>query len=71
MGKRGRIPTRCEPILKQLKLDRRSWFDLVADFGKLFIHVAGCPRTIDAIRSRVGQHRYHVRGRARSLLSAE
>ena len=70
-GQRGRIPARCEPILKQLKLDRRTWCDLVAGFGKLFIHVAGRPRTIDATCSRVGQHRYHVRGRARTLLGAE
>ena len=68
-GSRGRIPTHCEPVLKTLGLDRRTWCELVAQFGKLFIHVAGRPRTIDATRSRVGQHRYHLRAKARSLLA--
>ena len=68
-GKRGRIPASCEAVLKRLNLNRRSWCDLVSEFGKLFIHVAGRPQTIDATLSRVGQHRYHLRSRARTLLA--
>lgn len=70
-GSRGRIPVNCELVLKQLGLDRRTWCELVAQFGKLFIHVAGRPRTIDASRSKLGQHRYHLRAKARSLLSED
>ena len=69
-GQRGRIPARCEAVLKRLSLDRKSWCDLVHEFGKLFIHVAGRPQTIDETRSRVGEHRYHVRTRAREILAA-
>ena len=69
-GKRGRIPSSCETVLKRLNLDRRSWCDLVSEFGKLVTHVAGRPQTIDATLRRVGQHRYHLRSRARTLLAS-
>jgi len=37
----------------------------------LFINVAGKPQTISSIRSRIGQHRYHLRKEAREIMAAD
>lgn len=68
-GKRGR--TRCEvpPILVRLGLDEATWCELVSDFGRLFCSVAGRPECVDSMRSNGTHRRYHLRRRARELLS--
>jgi hypothetical protein len=68
-GKRGRTPDRIKPILERLELQPAAWCQLVGGFGKLFINVAGKPQTVNSVRSRVGQHRYHLRKAARELLA--
>ena len=59
------------PTLQRLGLEASAWSKLVGQFGRLFINVAGKPRTISATRSRIGQHRYHLRKEARELLTAD
>jgi hypothetical protein len=67
--KRGRTPDRIKPILERLELRPAAWCQLVGRFGKLFINVAGKPQAVNSARSRVGQHRYHLRKAARELLA--
>lgn len=68
-GKRGRTPASVPPVLKRLGLDAASWCELVTDFGKLFCTVAGRPECVDSMRSHRTHRRYHLRRRARELLT--
>ena len=61
----------AKPILERLGLEASAWSKLVGQFGRLFINVAGKPQTISDTRSRIGQHRYHLRKEARELLEAD
>ena len=70
-NKRGRTPQGVKPILERLGLEANAWCKLVGRFGRLFINVAGKPQTISDTRSRIGQHRYHLRKEARELLEAD
>lgn len=69
-GKRGSTPATVRPILERLSLTPDTWTAMVRRFGRLFIHVAGRPPTIDAYRSPAAARRFHVRGEARQLLSS-
>ena len=70
-NKRGRTPQGVKPILERLGLEATAWSKHVGQFGRLFVNVAGKPQTISAARSRIGQHRYHLRKEARELLVAD
>ena len=59
------------PILERLGLDAKTWCDVVTDFGRMFYNVAGRPQTIDVSTSRVSQHRYNLRSRARELFTSK
>jgi hypothetical protein len=67
-GKPGSTPHNAPPIFERLSIDADVWCKLVGGFGRLFWNVAGRPQTIDATRSRVGQHRYHIPKQTRDLL---
>jgi len=69
-GKRGRTPNKIQPILQRLNLQPTTWIQLVGRFGSLFINVAGKPQAVSEQRSRIGQHRYHLRKGARELLAS-
>jgi hypothetical protein len=69
-NKRGATPTLVAPILERLGLDATTWCDVVSDFGRMFYNVAGHPRTVDTTTSRVSQHRFNIRSRARELFAA-
>ena len=68
-GKAGHTPISIPPILERLSLEQTTWCDLVRDFGQLFFHVAGKPRTVDDLRSRVSARRFHMTRAARAILS--
>ena len=68
-GKPGSTPKEAPPIFVRLSIEPKVWCELVGGFGRLFCNVAGRPQTIDTIRSRIGQHRYHVPKRTRELMS--
>ena len=68
-GKRGVTPSTTPPILVRLGLDQTTWCELVNDFGKLFCSVAGRPDCVDSMRSHRTHRRYHLRRRARELLT--
>ncbi|MFG0262973.1 MAG: transposase [Novipirellula sp. JB048] len=68
-GKRGRTPENTPPVLQRLGLDAASWCELVSDFGRLFGTVAGRPECVDSMRSHRTDRRYHLRRRARELLT--
>ena len=68
-GKPGHTPTSVPPILERLSLQPRTWCQLVGNFGQLFFQVAGKPRTVDDLRSRVTARRFHVTRAAREILS--
>ena len=70
-NKRGHSPQGVKPILVQLGLETNALCKLVGQYGRLHINVAGKPQTISATRSRIGQHRYHLRKEARELLAAD
>ena len=67
-GKPGSTPHDAPPIFARLSIDSDVWCKLVGGFGRLFWNVAGRPQTIDATRSRIGQHRYHIPKQTRALL---
>ena len=67
-GKPGSTPLDAPPIFARLSIDQHVWCQLVGGFGRLFWNVAGRPQTIDATRSRIGQHRYHIPKQTRDLL---
>ncbi|MFG0263494.1 MAG: hypothetical protein ACF788_13970, partial [Novipirellula sp. JB048] len=68
-GKSGRTPADAPPVLQRLGLDTPTWCELVRDFGRLFYLVAGRPECVDPLKSRKMQRRYHLRRRARELLT--
>ena len=68
-GKPGSTPQDAPPIFERLSIDADVWCKLVGGFGRLFWNVAGRPQTIDATRSRIGQHRYHIPKQTRNVLS--
>ncbi|MEI8020305.1 MAG: hypothetical protein WCH39_19040 [Schlesneria sp.] len=68
--KPGSTPHDAPPIFTRLSIDPDVWCNLVGGFGRLFWNVAGRPQTIDATRSRIGQHRYHIPKQTRDLLPA-
>ena len=57
------------PCVKDLPVDSTTWCHLVAEFGRMFFHVAGQPRIVDETRSRIGQTRYHIRRPASELFA--
>ena len=67
-GKPGSTPQDALPIFERLSIDPHVWCKLVGGFGRLFWNVAGRPQTIDATRSRIGRHRYHIPKQTRDLL---
>ena len=67
-GKPGSTPLDAPQIFARLSIDPNVWRQLVGGFGRLFWNVAGRPQTIDATRSRIGQHRYHIPKQTRDLL---
>ena len=54
-GKRGTIPTKLQPILTRLSLDRDHWLKTVSKFGSLFFRVAGATERIQAEAASVGR----------------
>ena len=69
-GKRGHTEASLPPIFERLKIKPAVWLELVNNFGRLFSIVAGQPHRVDALRSRVRGHRYHLRKAAREILIA-
>lgn len=69
-GKRGSTPEAAPGIFERLTIPPAAWCELVSHFGRLFSNVAGRPRTVDGMRSRVRRRRYHMRQRVRQLLSS-
>ena len=67
-GKPGSTPQDALPTFERLSIDPHVWCKLVGGFGRLFWNVAGRPQTIDATRSRIGRHRYHIPKQTRDLL---
>ena len=45
-GKAGAIPDSLAPILQRLGIVKRTWCDLVKDFGKLFRRAVGSPSSL-------------------------
>ena len=45
-GKAGAIPDSLAPILQRLGIAKRTWCDLVKDFGKLFRRAVGSPSSL-------------------------
>jgi hypothetical protein len=67
-GKRGATPEQLPPVVARLGIEAESWCELVNGFGRLFHHVAGCPATIDALRSHETSRRFRVHPRVRVLM---
>lgn len=56
------------PVVPRLGLSPEAWCELVSGFGRWFHHVAGCPRTIDRLRSHRKGARFRVHRRVRELI---
>ena len=70
-GKHGTTSESTPSIFERLSLQPNTWIALVTKFGKLFNHVAGRPKVIDDIRSRIHHRRFNLRRAARELLETE
>jgi len=55
---------------QRLNLDGATWSELVRDFGKLFYHVAGQPEVVEKAKTQKTGRRFHLRAKAREVLSA-
>ena len=61
-GKRGRVPSELEPILKRIGLSSDLWCDVVSRFGRIFQRAAGSPSSlVEAAQSR-NQRWYQTHG---------
>ena len=68
-GKCGSTPKPAKPIFERLGNSGEVWCELVKEFGRLFMNVAGKLQEIDSHRSRYGGHRYKAKSNARELLA--
>ena len=68
-GKHGSTPKFAKPIFERLGIGSEVWCELVREFGRLFMTVAGKPHEIDSRRSRNGKQRYNTKPCARALLA--
>jgi hypothetical protein len=68
-GKRGKTQPSISGVLKRLGCSAEDWCELTSDFGKLFSTVAGRSDCVDDLRSHRTHRRYHLRRRARELMS--
>jgi hypothetical protein len=66
--KRWRTAADVPPVVMRLGLSAQAWCELVDRFGCLFHHVAGCPETIDRLRSHRRGARFRVHQRVRELM---
>ena len=66
----GATPKFAKPIFERLGISSEVWFELVKEFGRLFMTVAGKPHEIEARRSRNGKQRYNAKPRTRELLAS-
>lgn len=70
-GKRGKIPSQCEAILKRVGFERQRWCELVGGFGRLFRRVAGSRQSLTDSAESKGQHHHQSSGGAELLSSAD
>jgi hypothetical protein len=68
-GKRGSTPASAKLIFERLGISGEVWTELVKEFGRLFITVAGKPHEIDTRRSRKRHRRFKTHPRIRKLLA--
>ena len=69
-GKRGSTPKFAKPIFERLGISAEVWCELVKEFGRLFMTVAGKPHEIDSRRSKNGNQRYNAKPKTRELLAS-
>lgn len=69
-GKAGCTPQETPPVLKRLGLQPTSWRELVMDFEKSFIHLAGRCDRIASQRSHCSGRRFCIPARTRALIPA-
>ena len=69
-NKRGTTPPEVPSIFARLKIDPAAFAEQVKDFGRMFSHVAGKPRTVSEARSKKTHRRFYLRRIDRELQSA-
>jgi hypothetical protein len=60
-GKRGFTPPKTPPVLQRLGIDSDAFSSTVQQFGKLFCHVAGKPKSVSDARSLHTRRRFYQR----------
>ncbi len=60
-NKRGSTPPEAPPVLERLGIDPGIGSKLVQDFGRLFSHVAGKPKSVSDARSLKTRRRFYLR----------
>ena len=68
-GNRGSTPPSVAPLMQRLGMASNDWRELTSNFGKLFGLVAGCTDRVDQLRGHRQGRRFHLRRRARELMS--
>ena len=61
-GKRGRIPSELEPIMKRIGMSSDLWCDVVSRFSKIFQRAAGRPSSLSQAAQAKGQRWYQAHG---------
>ena len=66
-GKRGKIPSRCKPILERMGMEPDTRCELVENFGRLFKRFAGSTEDLNQLARKNQDRRYPSSGGARIL----
>ena len=66
-GKRGKITSRCKPILDRIGMEPDTWCELVENFGRLFKRFAGSTEDLNKLADKNQDRRYPSSGGARIL----
>ena len=66
-GKRGKIPSRCKPILERIGMEPDTWCELVENFGRLFKRFAGSTEDLNKLADKNQDRRYPSSGGAKIL----
>lgn len=68
--KRGSTPAEAPPIFQRLGISSQVWCELVSDFGRLFVSVAGKAHVIESCTGLESKRRFKAKPRVKELLAS-
>lgn len=64
-GKRGRVPSSCDPILQRMQLSRDQWMREIAHYGRWYYRAVGSLTSLEKYCAHLGQRWLKGTGRSR------